>query len=142
MSDLHVTADSLAANDLRHAVDQINATPGLSFVIVSGDFTDYGDDASLRKAKAILDGLKLKYYVTSGNHETKWSESGATAFGRIFRFRPFPVRVRELPVSWVQYGAGDPDGRRASRRRTLAGSKRSSRTTEPNGRFFWLRITR
>ena len=85
MSDLHVTADSLAAND-----DQINATPGLSFVIVSGDFTDYGDDASLRKAKAILDGLKLKYYVTSGNHETKWSESGATAFGRIFgsdRFR-------------------------------------------------------
>ena len=29
MSDLHVTADSLAANDLRHAVDQINATPGL-----------------------------------------------------------------------------------------------------------------
>jgi len=32
MSDLHVTADSLAANDLRHAVDQINATPGLSFV--------------------------------------------------------------------------------------------------------------
>ena len=90
MSDLHVTADSLAANDLRHAVDQINATPGLSFVIVSGDFTDYGDDASLRKAKAILDGLKLKYYVTSGNHETKWSESGATAFGRIFgsdRFR-------------------------------------------------------
>ena len=85
MSDLHVTADSLAANDLRHAVDQINATPGLSFVIVSGDFTDYGDDASLRKAKAILDGLKLKYYVTSGNHETKWSESGATS-GRASRF--------------------------------------------------------
>lgn len=56
MSDLHVTADSLAANDLRHAVDQINATPGLSFVIVSGDFTDYGDDASRGKPKRFSTG--------------------------------------------------------------------------------------
>ena len=32
----------------------------------------------------MLDLLKMKYYITSGNHETKWSESGATDFGHIF----------------------------------------------------------
>ena len=28
--------------------------------------------------------LKAKYYVALGNHETKWSDSGCTAFGEIF----------------------------------------------------------
>ncbi len=90
MSDLHVTSDSIAENDVRRAVDQINNTPGIDFVIVSGDLSETGDRLSLEKAKSILDGLKPKYYATSGNHETKWSESGATDFGRIFgsdRFR-------------------------------------------------------
>lgn len=84
MSDLHITADSLAANDLKRAVAQVNATPDIDFVIVSGDLTETGDRVSLEKAKKILDDLKPKYYATSGNHETKWSESGATDFGRIF----------------------------------------------------------
>lgn len=90
LSDLHITADSASANDLKRAVAQINATDSLSFAIVSGDFSDQGDGASLRKAKAILDELRIPYYATSGNHETKWSESGATDFGRIYgsdRFR-------------------------------------------------------
>lgn len=90
LSDLHITGDSLAANDLQHAVDQINATPKIQFVLVAGDITEQGDRASLQKAKTILDGLKPPYYITSGNHETKWSESGSTDFGHLFgsdRFR-------------------------------------------------------
>lgn len=84
MSDLHITSDSIAENDVRRAVEQINNTPGIDFVIVSGDLSETGDLLSLEKAKRILDGLKPKYYATSGNHETKWSESGATDFGRVF----------------------------------------------------------
>ncbi|MDD3108438.1 MAG: PQQ-binding-like beta-propeller repeat protein [Alistipes sp.] len=90
LTDLHVTADSMAANDLSRAIDQINATSDLRFVIVTGDLTEQGDRASLRRAKGLLDGLRIPYYITSGNHETKWSESGATDFARIFgsdRFR-------------------------------------------------------
>ena len=90
LSDLHLSPNSTAAEDLRRAVDQINATDSLAFVIVAGDFADNGDRASLLEAKKILDKLKIKYYATSGNHETKWSESGATDFGRIYgsdRFR-------------------------------------------------------
>ena len=90
ISDLHVSPGSIGAKDLQLAVDQINATPGLDFVIVSGDVTEHGDRASLELVKEILSALNLPTYITSGNHETKWSESGATDFDRVFgadRFR-------------------------------------------------------
>lgn len=38
----------------------------------------------MEKVKSCLDLLKVKYYVALGNHETKWSDSGCTAFGEIF----------------------------------------------------------
>lgn len=84
LTDLHVSGDSLAYNDLRKSVEQINKTKDIDFVIVSGDVTEEGDRASLNRVKSLLDLLKMKYYITSGNHETKWSESGATDFGHIF----------------------------------------------------------
>ena len=90
ISDLHVSPGSIGAKDLQLAVDQINATPGLDFVVVAGDLTEHGDRASLELVKEILSALTLPTYITSGNHETKWSESGATDFDRVFgadRFR-------------------------------------------------------
>ncbi|WP_321519725.1 PQQ-binding-like beta-propeller repeat protein [uncultured Bacteroides sp.] len=84
LTDLHVSSDSLAYNDLKRSVEQINKTKNIDFVIVSGDVTEQGDRASLKKVKFLLDQLNVRYYITSGNHETKWSESGATDFGHIF----------------------------------------------------------
>lgn len=84
VTDLHVTKDSLAYNDLKRTVEQINSTLNISFVLVTGDITEEGDRASLYKAKSLLDKLNVKYYIISGNHETKWSESGSTDFGHIF----------------------------------------------------------
>jgi outer membrane protein assembly factor BamB/predicted MPP superfamily phosphohydrolase len=84
VTDIHMTKDSLAYNDLRRTVGQINKTPDIGFVLVTGDLTEEGDRASLLKVKGLLDQLKVKYYAIAGNHETKWSESGATDFGRIF----------------------------------------------------------
>jgi len=84
VTDTHLNKDTLAYNDLSRTVEQINNTPGLSFVLVTGDLTEEGDRASLLKAKSLLDKLNIKYYALSGNHETKWSESGATDFGNIF----------------------------------------------------------
>ncbi|GAB6122553.1 outer membrane protein assembly factor BamB family protein [Dysgonomonas termitidis] len=84
ITDTHVTKDSLAYNDLVRSVNQVNSTPGISFVLVTGDLTEEGDGESLQKVKDLLDKLNVKYYAVSGNHETKWSESGATDFGRIF----------------------------------------------------------
>jgi outer membrane protein assembly factor BamB/predicted phosphodiesterase len=84
VTDLHVTKTGTAAEDLQNAVARINNTEGIDFVLVTGDLTEEGDRTSLLKAKTILDRLNVKYYAIPGNHETKWSESGVTAFGDIF----------------------------------------------------------
>lgn len=84
LTDLHVTHSGTAIDDLNRSVDQLNATPGIDFVLVTGDVTEEGDRASLQKARNALDRLKVKYYAIPGNHETKWSESGVTDFGHIF----------------------------------------------------------
>lgn len=84
LTDLHITQGTTAVEDLENSVRQINNSPKVEFVLVTGDVTEFGDRASLQKSKDILDKLKVPYYITSGNHETKWSASGHTDFARIF----------------------------------------------------------
>lgn len=96
LTDIHVNADSLAYNDLKHSVDQINKLKNIDFVLVSGDVTEEGDRASLYRVKQMLDHLRVKYYITSGNHETKWSESGATDFGHIFGSDRFKFKHKDF----------------------------------------------
>ena len=85
LTDIHLSPHNPApTEDLLRSVAQINATDNIDFVLVTGDLTEEGDRATLEKVKSILDLLKVKYYVVLGNHETKWSDSGCTAFGEIF----------------------------------------------------------
>ncbi len=84
LTDLHITQETTAAEDLENSVKQINNSAEIEFVLVTGDVTEFGDKVSLQKSKDILDKLKIPYYITSGNHETKWSASGHTDFARIF----------------------------------------------------------
>jgi outer membrane protein assembly factor BamB/predicted phosphodiesterase len=84
LSDTHVGATT-GEQDLRAAVNDINSLKGLSFVVISGDVTEYGSREQLRLAKEILNGLKIPCHVIPGNHDAKWSESGATDFPRIWK---------------------------------------------------------
>ena len=85
LTDLHLSLNNPnPTEDLLRSVAQINATENIDFVLVTGDITEEGDRASMEKVKSCLDLLKVKYYVALGNHETKWSDSGCTAFGEIF----------------------------------------------------------
>ena len=84
ISDTHV-GSTTGEQDLRAAVRDINSLTGLSFVLHSGDVTEYGSREHLRLAKEILDGIKIPCHVIPGNHDTKWSESGATDFPRLWR---------------------------------------------------------
>ena len=84
LSDTHVGSSS-GEQDLRAAVQDINSLTGLSFVVVSGDVTEYGSREQLRMAKEILDGIKIPCHTLPGNHDTKWSESGATDFPLIWK---------------------------------------------------------
>ena len=85
LTDLHFSPNNAnPTEDLLRSVAQINATDSIDFVLVTGDLTEEGDRTSLEKAKSCLDLLKVPYYAALGNHETKWSDSGCTAFGEIF----------------------------------------------------------
>ncbi|MFV0392673.1 MAG: PQQ-binding-like beta-propeller repeat protein [Paludibacteraceae bacterium] len=84
LTDLHITQGTTSGEDLENSVRQINNSSEIEFVLVTGDVTEYGDKLSLLQAKEILDKLKIPYYITCGNHETKWSASGHTDFAQVF----------------------------------------------------------
>lgn len=84
VTDIHISDVESTQEDLWNTINSINSNPDIDFVIVGGDITEGGDRKSLEKAKSILDQLNVKYYSTSGNHETKWSESGVTDFDNVF----------------------------------------------------------
>jgi 3',5'-cyclic AMP phosphodiesterase CpdA len=83
MSDTHI-GNPTAAEDLRNSVNDINSLYGLDFTILSGDITEMGSNEELKLAKQILDSLQQPYYIVPGNHDNKWSESGATMFARLW----------------------------------------------------------
>lgn len=85
LTDLHLTPHNpMPKEDLLKSVAQLNATDQIDFVLVTGDLTESGDQESMEEVKSCLELLKVPYYVVLGNHETKWSESGCTAFHKVF----------------------------------------------------------
>ena len=90
-TDVHISqSNENNTIDLQRAVEDVNTQEHIAFVLVSGDIAETGDYKSLVVAKRELDKLNCPYYIVPGNHDTKWSESGATDFKRIFgdnRFR-------------------------------------------------------
>jgi outer membrane protein assembly factor BamB len=83
LSDTHVGSDR-GADNLLASVSDINAQAGLSFVLVTGDITEMGSYANFRRAKDILDGLRVPYHIIPGNHDTKWSDSGGSDVARLW----------------------------------------------------------
>ncbi|MGV8135099.1 MAG: PQQ-binding-like beta-propeller repeat protein [Mangrovibacterium sp.] len=91
ITDTHI-GSSLADEDLLRTVGDINARSDISFVILSGDVTEFGSDEELLKAKQIMDQLNKPWYVLPGNHDSKWSESGNNSFVRIFGAEEFAFK--------------------------------------------------
>ena len=89
LSDTHLAAGSRHFEDLRYCIERINADPTIAFTLISGDVTNFGSDAEIVAAKALLDSLQRPYYVVAGNHDTKWSESGGDTFFRVFGYEHF-----------------------------------------------------
>lgn len=84
MSDTHVGSPTGAA-DLRASVKDVNTHfADYSFVMISGDITEFGAHDQFLEAKSILKDLRIPWHVEPGNHDCKWSESGATEFWRVF----------------------------------------------------------
>ena len=84
-TDLHVSVTKPQnAEDLQLAVNEVNAADGINFVLIAGDDSDLGDTTSLKIARKILSGLKIPYYITSGNHDTNQGRIGSANFIRVF----------------------------------------------------------
>lgn len=88
VTDTHV-GGSTGAEDLAQTVNDINRQPDIDFVILSGDVTEFGSEKELLQADSIIRKLNIPCYVTPGNHDSKWSESGNNDFVRIFGSESF-----------------------------------------------------
>ena len=88
VSDTHI-GNATSAEDLRRTVKDINSNPSLSFVVVTGDITEFGSDQELMLAKQILDSLNKPWHIIPGNHDSNWSESGSNSFIKIFGTETF-----------------------------------------------------
>ncbi len=85
LTDTHISrGNPIPLEDLNNSVADINKNPNIRFVVVSGDVTESGDSLSIVAAKEALDKLNVPYYAASGNHETKWSDSGCRDFAVVF----------------------------------------------------------
>jgi len=102
-SDTHIGSSS-AANDLAGVVRDVNNNDSISFVIISGDITETDTGDNLWQAKQILDSLSVPYHIIPGNHDTKWSSSGATRFSHLWGDDRFNVEVGEYRFIGVHQG--------------------------------------
>lgn len=97
LTDIHLSSTNPSPlEDLCRSIDEINVQKNVDFVVITGDITEAGDQATLELAKSQFDRLKIPYYVTSGNHETTWSESGCTAFAKVFKSDRFAFTFNDV----------------------------------------------
>ena len=85
LTDVHLNSFAYAEDDLRQAVEDINANPDVDFTILSGDVTEFGDTKEFQLLEEILKGFRKPYLLLPGNHDVNWSENGCTMFDKIFR---------------------------------------------------------
>ena len=91
LTDLHCSA-SMPGNRflLETNIQRINALHP-DFVLVTGDVSEDGDGRTLLEVRNSLEQLACPYYIVMGNHETKWSESGCTAWKDLFGYERFEL---------------------------------------------------
>src|SRR5699024_7734254 len=105
LSDVHIVKqDDPSVNELKRSVLDINKNENIRFTIITGDIADFGEESVLYLAKGILDSLKMPYYIVPGNHDTKWSASGATAFDCIFGHHNISFNYEDIKFVGFQTG--------------------------------------
>lgn len=70
-------------------IEDIKIQDSLDFILVGGDLTNAGSDVQIKEVKAQLDRIGIPYWVVSGNHDSKWSESGCNTFINTFGYEQF-----------------------------------------------------
>lgn len=84
LTDVHIGSFAYAEDDLRQAIEDINAMPDVAFTILSGDVTEFGDTKEFLLVQQMLKEFKKPCLLLPGNHDVNWSENGTTMFDKIF----------------------------------------------------------
>ncbi len=103
LSDTHVSPGNANEQQLRLAIDEINAS-SFDAVIHSGDLTNQGADDELRNIKSLLDEVRHPLYVVPGNHENNWSQSACKTFNDLWGNDRFAFTVDSLVVVGLNCG--------------------------------------
>ena len=87
ITDVHMTADSeFTQKVLKSAVADINNTPGISFVVFTGDNINKPSEENLRTFLKIANKLKVPYYIALGNDDVyKSKHMSKTRYYEIIR---------------------------------------------------------
>ena len=102
-TDTHVGSPTGAA-DLGIVVRDVRQRQEAAFVIVSGDISEMDVGSNLMLAKEILDSLGVPYHIIPGNHDTKWSASGAGLFTQLWGADRFNFEVGEYRFIGIHQG--------------------------------------
>ena len=88
ITDTHY-GPSLNTSYIERCIDDMNSLDSIDFVLIGGDVSESGTNEQIAGAKSAFDRLRHPYWVVSGNHDSKWSESGCTAFRDTFGYEYF-----------------------------------------------------
>lgn len=81
VADTHISINNPGySTGLQSVIRDINSQDSIDFVILAGDITEFGSDQEIAMAAELLDLLEKPWYILSGNHDSKWSESGCNTF--------------------------------------------------------------
>jgi len=84
LSDTHFDSFAYAEDDLRQAVEDINANKTVDFIVISGDLAEFGETKEFVAYKSIISKFEKPCLVVPGNHDVNWSENGCSVFEKIF----------------------------------------------------------
>ncbi|NLA16168.1 MAG: PQQ-binding-like beta-propeller repeat protein [Bacteroidales bacterium] len=90
IADTHLNSSRPSSvAELTDIIRDINAQKNIDFVILAGDITEFGSDQEIEIAARVLNLFTKPWYILSGNHDSKWSESGCNTFLETFGYEQF-----------------------------------------------------
>lgn len=93
IADIHIQNQGTAVEDMEATLKDINLQKNIDFVILAGDITEFGSDKEIAKAAQIFSKFSLPWFILSGNHDSKWSESGCNTFLKTFGYEFFDFKI-------------------------------------------------
>lgn len=104
LADIHIAIGSTSIADIEASVKDINALDDIQFVILAGDITEFGSDEEIKIAASIFAKFNKPWFILSGNHDSKWSESGCNTFAKVFGYEFFDFVVGPEKNGGIQEG--------------------------------------